>query len=81
MKDLNTLYVDRRTLNNGSILLDDAKLAKKIKDILEQCNVSHSVVIIKDSGHFYYSLQMFRIKKKLIEIVSLIKGEFECLEN
>lgn len=81
MRDLNTFYIDKRTLNSGSILVNDAKMAKKIKDVLEQLNISHSVIIVKSSENFYYELQMFRIKRKFFELVSLIKGEFECLKN
>ena len=78
MKELKTIYWNRKTLNTAYIYFDKPKEAKTLAEELKQLNIGHTTYVEKDSDHILYGIKMFRIKNKMFQICSKLK---EVLAN
>ena len=67
--EIDVLFLNKKSMNNGRIFFDDKSKAKEFVDILKQNNVSFVsfVWIINDVK--YYGFRIFRIKKQFLNLM------------
>lgn len=77
MTELDTLHVNKFTLNSGYIFFDCCKKTKKMKEALIQLHIPFNTIIFKAEGRVYYGFKVFRIKKKIYELCVKLKEVLE----
>ena len=71
--EINTLVINKRTLNSGYILFQDSKSAKEWRDSLEQLHIGYNSFVWIVNYKTYYGFKMFRFKKQFIELCRTLK--------
>lgn len=77
MIELDTLHVNKFTLNSGYVFFDSSKKTKKMKEALLQLNIPFNTIIFKAEGRIYYGFKVFRIKRKIYELCVKFKEVME----
>lgn len=65
MKEINTLYVEKQSVNTGYIFFDSFAKAIKCKKVLEALYIKKVEFVIKADGKYYYGFRMFGIRRRL----------------
>lgn len=73
MRDLNTIYWNRITLNTAYIVYDNSEQLRNTISILKKLHIGYTVYITTDNPKMY-TLKMFRVKSKMLELCKEMKG-------
>ena len=73
MMELNTLVLNKITLNSGYIFFDNKGKAKKAKELLEKLNIGFTLFVVHDSNNKYYGFKVFRMRKQLFKLCAGLK--------
>ena len=76
MREYNTIYWNRKTLNTAYIFLVDHKKVKEITKLLEQLNMGYTIYLDKHDDVKVYAIKMFRIKRDFLKLVTGLKEVF-----
>lgn len=68
MIEVDTLYINKRTLNSGHVFFDDIRKAKEFKDALSQMHIGYHETIIKSDNKLYFGFKFFRCKRRFFEL-------------
>ena len=75
MKELETLYLNKTTLNTAYIFFDDTKKVKDYENTLKSSHFHYTKYIIKK--HYtstIFGFKIFGIKRRIIELATIVKG-------
>ena len=73
MIELNTLILNKFTLNSGHIFVNSALKAKETEEVLKQLNIGYNTMIIKNDGVIYFGFKVYRLKKQLLKLCVRLK--------
>lgn len=74
MNEIETLYLNRITLNTAYIFFDDIKKAKDCEDSLIDGHFRYLTYINKHKDVVYYGFKIYGIKRRIIELATMFKG-------
>lgn len=72
MREIETFYWNRLTLNSGYIFFDNVYKANKTKEMLEKHHFRYQTYIIKGKPN-YYGFKIYGIKKCFLKFMGLLK--------
>ena len=67
MREIETFYWNRLTLNSGYIFFDDIKKANKTRKMLTDHNFRHQTYVVKGETT-YYGFKIYGIKRCFLKI-------------
>ena len=68
MSDLDTLILNKFTLNSGYIFFKDKEKTKKTKDLLRKMNIDHTEFVSIRSSNKLYGFKVFRMRNKVFRL-------------
>ena len=71
--EVNTLTINKKTLNSGTIIFDNSELTKEWTKRLIQLRINFKQYVLIADGHKYYCFKMFRFKKQLFTMCKELK--------
>lgn len=71
--EINTLKLNKRTLNSGYIFFDNQKTAKQWKNSISQLKIGCSYVVCIKKGMKYYGFKVFYTKNHVIRLGEIMK--------
>ena len=77
MREIETFYWNRLTLNSGYIFFDDLDRAKSMKKMLNDRNFRHQSYVVKEETT-YYGFKIYGIKRCFLKFMRLLKEVLEC---
>ena len=77
MREIETFYWNRSTLNSGYIFFDDAKRAGRTKKMLTEHNFRFQAYITKGETN-YYGFKIYGIKRCFLKFIRLLKEVLVC---
>lgn len=79
---LNTLYMNKKTLNRGYIFFNDKEKAKRWEDVLIEERVGYTPFIWRIHNTTYYGFKFFRMRFQFLTLCAKFKevmgSETEC---
>lgn len=71
--EINTLKLNKKTLNSGYIFFDNQKTAKQWKNSISQLKIGYSDVVCIKKGVKYYGFKIFYTKNHVIRLGEIMK--------
>lgn len=62
--EVNTLLVNKKTLNSGTIIFDNSRVTKEWIKTLIELGIGFTKYVLIVDGRKYYGIKMFRFKKQ-----------------
>lgn len=71
--EINTLKLNKKTLNSGYIFFDNQRMAKQWKNSIAQLKIGCSNVVYIKKGKKYYGFKMFYTKNHVLRLGEIMK--------
>ena len=72
MRKLNSLQINKKTMNSGYIFVKDSRKAKQLKVLFDDMKIEYVVFIHSDKDFRVFGFKIYRIKKQFFELCSAL---------